>query len=363
MAKSLLFIPDISGYTKFIQTTEIEHSQHVISELLEVLINANSQNLQLAEIEGDALFFYKENEVPSQENLLAQIEAMFTAFYSHLQKLERYRICPCNACASAPNLQLKIIAHTGDLSHIEVHGTRKPFGEKVIEAHRLLKNSVDSNNYTLISRSLALEIQLSPYYSSKLFRFRQGSDDYDEKKLEYIYSFIDREQLSLPIIEEPEKISFNKPPNIVLEKKYPLAADRLMEYISNYTYRHHWVKGVDAFEFKENEVTRVGTKHTCVIDGKDLNFTTVTLDAENNELVYGEITTDAPFLDELNQFFTIIPISETECHLKSTVYWNVKSPIKRVFVNLFVKPILKKNTGVAMDRLLEFVKSDFNKAA
>ena len=59
MAKSLLFIPDISGYTKFIQTTEIEHSQHVISELLEVLINANTQKLQLAEIEGDALFSIK----------------------------------------------------------------------------------------------------------------------------------------------------------------------------------------------------------------------------------------------------------------------------------------------------------------
>ncbi|MEM8848155.1 MAG: DUF2652 domain-containing protein, partial [Bacteroidota bacterium] len=161
MAKSLLFIPDISGYTKFIQTTEIEHSQHVISELLEILINANTQKLQLAEIEGDALFFYKENEVPSQENLLAQIETMFSAFYSHLKRLEKYRICPCNACATAPNLQLKIIAHTGNLSHIEVHGRRKPFGEQVIEAHRLLKNSVESDNYALISRSLALDIQLS----------------------------------------------------------------------------------------------------------------------------------------------------------------------------------------------------------
>jgi len=59
MAQSLLFIPDISGFTHFIQNTEAEHSQHVISELLEVLINANTQNLKLAEVEGDALFFIK----------------------------------------------------------------------------------------------------------------------------------------------------------------------------------------------------------------------------------------------------------------------------------------------------------------
>ena len=59
MKKSLLFLPDISGFTNFVQTTEVEHSQHVISELLEVLIRANTEDLQLAEIEGDALFFSK----------------------------------------------------------------------------------------------------------------------------------------------------------------------------------------------------------------------------------------------------------------------------------------------------------------
>ena len=101
MSHSLLFIPDISGYTNFIQTTEVEHSQHVISELLEILIDANISGFELAEIEGDALFFYKENEVISSEMLLAQAETMFTAFYSHLKLLETNRICPCKACASA----------------------------------------------------------------------------------------------------------------------------------------------------------------------------------------------------------------------------------------------------------------------
>ncbi|MGB5482276.1 MAG: DUF2652 domain-containing protein, partial [Eudoraea sp.] len=101
MAKSLLFIPDISGFTKFVQTTEAAHSQHVIAELLEVLIEANTEELQLAEVEGDALFFYREGELLSQEKLLAQIETMFTAFTGHLKLLEKNRICPCNACATA----------------------------------------------------------------------------------------------------------------------------------------------------------------------------------------------------------------------------------------------------------------------
>ena len=89
MNKSLLFLPDISGFTEFVQSTEAKHSQHVIAELLELLVEANTENLQLAEVEGDALFFYKEGEIPSMEKLLAQVETMFTAFYSHLKLIEK----------------------------------------------------------------------------------------------------------------------------------------------------------------------------------------------------------------------------------------------------------------------------------
>ncbi len=56
-SSSLLFIPDISGFTAFVQQTEITHSQYIIAELLEVIGTANDLGLQLAEIEGDALFF------------------------------------------------------------------------------------------------------------------------------------------------------------------------------------------------------------------------------------------------------------------------------------------------------------------
>ena len=84
MKNSLLFIPDISGFTKFVQSTEKEHSLHVISELFDILIDANTLKLELAEVEGDALFFYKNEDVPSREKLLSQIESMLTAFHSHL---------------------------------------------------------------------------------------------------------------------------------------------------------------------------------------------------------------------------------------------------------------------------------------
>ena len=57
--KGLLFIPDISGFTRFVNETEIEHSRLIIQELLETLINTNEIGLEISEIEGDAILFYK----------------------------------------------------------------------------------------------------------------------------------------------------------------------------------------------------------------------------------------------------------------------------------------------------------------
>ncbi len=355
MAKSLLFLPDISGYTKFIQTTEIEHSQHVISELLEILISANTEDLKLAEIEGDALFFYKEGEIPSQERLLVQIESMFTAFYSHLELLKKNRICPCQACATAPNLELKVIAHAGNLQHIEVQGNRKPFGQQVIEAHRLMKNSIASNNYALISRPLALEIQLSQYYSSKLFRFRKGRDTYDDKELEYLYSNIDKDNLQLLQFSGIKEMAFERSPDLTMTKEFPLSASKLMEYITNYTFRGEWAKGVDSFEYKKNEVTRQGTEHVCVINGKHFNFTAVTKPVEANQLVYGELTTDIPFADKTYQFFIITPLTTGSSNLKLELFWEVKSPIKRLLMVVVGRRSFKKNLSNAMHGLYSFV--------
>lgn len=355
MTKSLLFLPDISGYTKFIQTTEIEHSQHVISELLEILIAANTEELKLAEIEGDALFFYKEGEIPSQERLLAQIESMFTAFYSHLDLLKKNRICPCQACATAPNLELKIIAHAGQLQHIEVQGSRKPFGQQVIEAHRLMKNSIDSTNYTLISRSLALEIQLSQYYSSKLFRFKTGTDRYDGKDIEYLYSTIETENLQLLKGTSAKEIQLKGPPQLATYKEFPIDGLQLMEYISNYIYRLEWVEGVERFDYNKNEVTRKGTEHVCVVNGKHLNFTAVTKPVEKDQLVYGELSTDIPIADKVYQFYIITPLSDQKCRLDIEVYWEAKSPFKKLMIALIGKRSFKSNMFKAMNGLYQFV--------
>lgn len=344
MSNSLLFIPDISGYTNFIQNTEIEHSEHVIAEILEVLIAANTQGLELAEIEGDALFFYKENNILSQEKLLAQIETMYTAFHSHLKMLEKNRICTCNACATAPNLRLKIIVHAGEMQFLKVQGSKKPFGNAVITAHRLLKNSVNDNNYIILSKELTQSLGLSKEYQSNLYSFQEGSDEYDGKKVDYLFALIDHQKLKLKLFEDPFNVQFDKAPNLFFEQTIEASSDEILEYITNYRHRHLWVKGVDSFDFNENEVTRLGTEHVCNINGRQLNFVTVTKAAAPNEIVYGELTKSPPPVDELYSFYIIEPLGTVKSRVKVEVFWKAKSPLKKLIMALFVKGSLKKAT-------------------
>ena len=81
--QALLFIPDISGFTRFVNDTEIAHSQHIIEELLERIIDANEMDLSMAEVEGDAVFFYRAGSTPTAAQLLSQIQRMFINFHAH----------------------------------------------------------------------------------------------------------------------------------------------------------------------------------------------------------------------------------------------------------------------------------------
>lgn len=135
-------------------TTEIQHAKHIIEELLEVIIDANEIDLELSEVEGDTLFFYRRGKAPTAAELLAQVQKMYVSFHGHLKKYETHRICSCGACCSANDLSLKFVAHYGESADKQVKDRTKLFGKDVIVAHRLLKNEVPSDEYSLFSDNL-----------------------------------------------------------------------------------------------------------------------------------------------------------------------------------------------------------------
>lgn len=153
-SKGLLFIPDISGFTRFVNETEIEHSRFVIQELLEVLINANEIGLHVSEIEGDAILFYRFGESPAPEVLYKQVERMFCDFHRSIIAYEYRRFCQCAACRSAINLTLKVITHYGEFTEYTIKDFNKLIGKDIIIAHQLLKNDIIQHEYWLVTQNL-----------------------------------------------------------------------------------------------------------------------------------------------------------------------------------------------------------------
>src|SRR5690606_779787 len=92
----------------------------IIQQLLETLINANESGLEISEVEGDAILFYKFGEPMDLDTLYRQVERMFCAFHRHLISYDHRRICQCKACVSAVNLSLKVITHYGEFATYNV---------------------------------------------------------------------------------------------------------------------------------------------------------------------------------------------------------------------------------------------------
>ena len=83
-----ILIPDISGYTEFLTKTELVHSSHIINELLEAILAANSGEFVLSEVEGDALLLYHKGKPIEADALVRQCLHMFESFHTQLKIIE-----------------------------------------------------------------------------------------------------------------------------------------------------------------------------------------------------------------------------------------------------------------------------------
>lgn len=146
-----LFIPDITGFTKFVNETEMVHGQEIISELLETIIDSNHLAMDIYEIEGDAIIFYSyDNQFsPSQFHDISR--NILNNFKDKIEILKKERTCECGACKSISNLSLKFIVHKDDLNEIKVKNFTKLYGRGLIIAHLLLKNEIQSKQYLLFT--------------------------------------------------------------------------------------------------------------------------------------------------------------------------------------------------------------------
>ena len=153
-----LLLSDISGFTAFLEGTELDHAQGVLEKVMGTIIDQLTPAFQLAEVEGDAVFVYGLEEGVSRGELIFDlVDATYTAFRDLRMTMSRNATCRCLACQSIDHLDLKFVTHFGEFVLQDVAGRSKPLGSSVNLAHRLLKNHVTEETgwhaYALFSES------------------------------------------------------------------------------------------------------------------------------------------------------------------------------------------------------------------
>jgi hypothetical protein len=155
----VVVLADISGYTRFMlaNQTSAMHGQLVITGLIQSLLKQVDIPLTLQEIEGDAVFLYAAHPGTDAgwRDVLAQVSVKLDRFFDAFIRQWAIAIestpCPCEICTHADQLGLKIIVHVGTAVFHEIAGRPQVSGPDVILAHRLLKNSIEQNEYLLVT--------------------------------------------------------------------------------------------------------------------------------------------------------------------------------------------------------------------
>jgi hypothetical protein len=150
--RGLIVLGDVSGYTEFVATTELEHSREILGELLGTLCAVAPGNLRVAQLEGDAVFWLSDEHC---SGLIPCLKEKFVEFHRRLRFMTLATTCDCRACVAVAALTLKFVVHRGEYVQQRVGGSDHFVGSDIVLAHRLLKNSVPSHEYILVTGAAA----------------------------------------------------------------------------------------------------------------------------------------------------------------------------------------------------------------
>ena len=170
---TIFILPDISGFTRYVSTNQdsTDHSQYIIFELLNAIINAAGEPLNLSKIEGDAALFILDKNAVAPHLLGKKVMNMFQAFDRRKARLKQSNSCQCSACKNLDVLDIKIFIHRGKAAHFQFRGSTDVFGSEAIVLYRMIKNQVNFNRYVMITEAASESIILPITSHSKSTSF------------------------------------------------------------------------------------------------------------------------------------------------------------------------------------------------
>jgi hypothetical protein len=348
--KGLLFIPDISGFTRFVNETEIEHSRVIIQELLELLINANQIGLEISEIEGDAILFYKFGESPDVVALYHQVAAMFRAFHRHINAYEDRRYCKCQACNSAINLTLKVITHYGEFTGYNVKNFNKLIGKDIIVAHQLLKNDIEQHEYWLVTDELINDDKKNADLPEWL-HWNSSVRETEIGGIPFRYAPLSELKKELPAEPAPVFDLSSKSKMISVTTEYDGSILQVFHAAGDFNFRHRWQEGVRAVEEVDHFLPRVGMRCRYVMDNGEAIIYSSSYNYSPAHIEYSE-TED---VKRTTTYYTIESLAPKRTRL-TIDYYIPKNPIAEIFFVWTKKENVEKALRKSLQNLDKIVK-------
>jgi uncharacterized protein YndB with AHSA1/START domain len=135
------------------------------------MVRSLAGSMDVSQVEGDAILFISGLSTPE---VIAALEGTFVAFHRRLRDMEAVTTCPCSACAKIGILKLKFVVHHGSFSRQRLGNVEQLHGTDVIVAHRLLKNTVPSKEYLLVTDAV-----LERLPAERRERFTRHREEFD----------------------------------------------------------------------------------------------------------------------------------------------------------------------------------------
>ena len=235
--QGFLIISDITGYSKYINESELEHARDSLTALLSLLIRHTKSPLVLSKLEGDAVFSYAPASGFLQgQSLLDMIESTYASFRKALELMVLNTTCTCNACRNLPNLDLKFFAHFGSYMTQKLGTFTELVGTDVNLVHRLAKNHIREQTgfkaYAAFTQSVMDALGLEDFQNS-LTPHRETFADVGSVQM-YVHDMHkvwERLKDIVRIEVRPEEA------NIIQEYEFPVPPSILWEYLTKPEYR------------------------------------------------------------------------------------------------------------------------------
>lgn len=337
-----ILIADITGYTVFLNESELEHAKGTLTDLLELLVDHTNPPLVISRLEGDAVLSYAlEPGFASAQTFLEAIEDTYVDFRRAIELMILNNTCRCNACANVSSLDLKFFLHHGTFALETIGGHLELMGADINLVHRLLKNSVTAETgiraYILCTeageRALGLEgasdtlvphIETVPDFGEVRVWVRDMHPLFEERRDE------ERIEYSSDEIVKTDSIVVAMPPGV------------LWDYLNQSEFRNI-LSGDDRFEVLNRRDGRVGTGsvYQCYHGGQVVSQVVV----EWRPFERLVLRTSLPFPGKpayVDLDCRLKPVDEgTEL---TTTFARVEGPVlKRAATKLMLKMMTKRN--------------------